>query len=64
MIECRSGPRLALETLSRSLTSKGLRQNFNGYVAMESRVPGLIYLAHATLADRRKDFVRPKSLAG
>ena len=60
MIQRRSRPRLALETLSRSLRRKSLRQNFDGYVAMQPRVPRAIHLAHPALADGREDFVRPE----
>ena len=63
MIERRSGARLALETLSRSLGRKGLRQNFDGYVAMKPRVARPIHLAHAALADGRKDFVGAEFVA-
>ena len=62
MIERRSGARLALETFPRSFRCKGLRQNFDGYVAMEPRVARLIHLAHAAFADGRKNFVRAEKL--
>ena len=63
MIERRSGARLALETLSRSLRCKGLRQNFDGYFAMQPRVPRLIHFAHASLSQFGKDLVGAESLA-
>src|ERR1051326_4441496 len=47
MIERRSGAGLALETFSRSIRREGCWQNFDGYLAMEPRVPGFIHLAHA-----------------
>jgi len=55
--------RLTLETFSRRLSGKGLRQNFNGYVAIEPRVPRPINLTHAALADGGQDLVRAESLA-
>ena len=64
MIQRRSGARLALETLSRSLGRKGLRQNLDGYVAMQPRVPRLIHLAHAALADGGEDLVGAKASSG
>ena len=63
MIERRSGARLALETLSRSLIREGLWQNFYGYVTIEPRVPRLIYLTHAALPNGGKNLVGAESFA-
>jgi hypothetical protein len=62
MIERRSGPRFALKTFPRStcgksIRRKGLRQNFDGDVAVEPRIARFIYFAHATRANGRKDLV-------
>ncbi len=58
MIQRRSGACLALDTLSGSLRCKWLRQNLDGNLAIEPRVPRLIYLTHAALPDGGKDLVR------
>ena len=50
MIQRRSGACLALETLSRGIRGKGLRQNLDGYLTMEPRVPRLIHFAHAAFS--------------
>ena len=40
------------------------RQNLHGDLAAKPRVTGAIDLAHATLAERREDFVDTESSAG
>src|ERR1700681_2736335 len=63
MIERRSGARFALEAFPRGIRRKRLGQHFNGDVAIQPRVAGAIYLAHAAFADGRKDFIRAEFVA-
>src|SRR5262245_37939459 len=58
MIEGRSYPCFALETLSRSFSLKCLGQNLYRHVAMKSSVPSAIHFAHTAFADCGKDLVR------
>ena len=63
MIQRRSSARLALETFTRNFSRKGLRQDFDGYLAIQPRIPGPIHFAHTALTNRRDDFVRAETVA-
>ena len=62
MIQCREHSRFALETSQAfRVAGEDLRQDLDRHVAAEFRVPGTIYFSHSAGAERRLDFVWPKS---
>src|ERR1035441_7965828 len=61
MIQRRDRARFLLEAPQPvGITRKRLRQNFDGYLAVEARVAGTIHLSHAAGAQRRLNFIRPE----
>jgi hypothetical protein len=64
VIERASGADLPLETPARSISGRSLRQNFDGHLAIESQVSRLIYLTQTSRADKRKDLIGSKFVAG
>jgi hypothetical protein len=64
VIESRCGARLALKSISCSLGRKRSRQNFDGYLTMQPRIPRPIHLAHAAFADGLFDLVRSEAGSG
>ena len=59
------GLRLALEPRAPvGVGGEGSRQDLDGDVALEPRVPGAIDLAHSAFADRREDFVGAQTGGG
>src|SRR5579863_6270864 len=61
MIERGNRARFALKALPRvGFLRQMLRQNLDGHVAPEARVPRAIHLAHSTRTDGRLNFIRPE----
>jgi hypothetical protein len=65
LIHARNGPCFPVKTLSQFCSAgEMIRQDFNGYNTVESRIAGAVNLSHSACANCREDFVRPEALAG
>jgi hypothetical protein len=65
MAEARDGPCFALEPLPQlCVLREMLAQNLDRYSAIQARVSGLVYLAHAAFAEKDEDFVRSQASSG
>ena len=64
VVECRRGLGFLLESTEPiGIAGEGGGEDFDGDVAVQTRVPGAINLAHAACTQRRHDFIRPEFYA-
>ena len=63
MIQRRGGERLPFEAMARHRVGNLTREDFDGHLALQARVPSLVHLSHAARAEHRDNFVRADSRA-